>query len=144
MKNIFLLLPFVVGICTVMQGVVNKRIAGEWGLSWALMWNSVICLILAGVMLWGPWFSGPWYSGKLNLATMKWWHFLPGIFGFIIILCIPISISKLGALNSFLILVTSQLLVSGLWDHFVEGINVSWTRATGACLAIVGAWLATK
>ena len=139
MKNLFLLLPFVVGICSVLQGGVNKRIAADWGLSWAIMWNSILVIILAGIVLWGG-----WYPGKINLAAVKWWHFLPGIFGFIIIFCIPISISKIGALNSFLILVTSQLIVSGLWDRFAEGISISWTRIAGASLALVGAWLATR
>jgi bacterial/archaeal transporter family-2 protein len=139
MLKIFWMLPFVVGICTVMQGALNKRLATEWGLGWALLWNSLICAVLAGLLV-----AFNLYPGKINFVEMKWWHFLPGLFGFVIILLIPLSISKLGALNSFLILVCSQIIVSGAWDQIVEGISLSWTRLLGACLALLGAWLATK
>ncbi len=139
MKNMFYILPFFVGICSVMQGALNKKLATEWGLGWAIMWNSIIVIVLAGIIV-----GMNLYPGKMNLAALKWWHMLPGLFGFAIIMLIPLSISKIGALNSFLILISSQILVSGLWDILVEGVSLSWTRMIGASLALMGAWLATR
>jgi uncharacterized membrane protein YdcZ (DUF606 family) len=137
--NLFYLLPFAVGICGVLQGALNRRMAAEWGLGWVVMWNTLIVLALTSVVI-----ALGLYPGKIQLGQLKWWHFLPGLFGFVIVLCIPLSISRIGALSSFLIIISSQILVSGAWDKFVQGVDLSWTRILGASLALAGAWLATK
>ena len=137
--NLFYLLPFVVGICGVLQGVLNRRMAAEWGLGWVVMWNTLIVLVLTAVVI-----AMGLYPGKIQWGQLKWWHFLPGLFGCVIVLCIPLSISRIGALSSFLIIISSQILVSGAWDKFVQGVDLSWTRILGASLALAGAWLATK
>jgi uncharacterized membrane protein YdcZ (DUF606 family) len=137
--NLLYLLPFAVGICGVLQGALNRRMAADWGLGWVVMWNTLIVLVLTSVVI-----ALGLYPGKIQLGQLKWWHFLPGLFGFVIVLCIPLSISRIGALSSFLIIISSQILVSGAWDKFVQGVDLSWTRILGASLALAGAWLATK
>jgi len=143
MKSLFWLLPFAVGICSVMQGVLNRRMAGDWGIGWAILLNSLVVIVLAVGLVAFNIYPGRMSFGEM-VSSLKWWHFLPGFFGMAIIVFIPLSISKLGALNSFLILISSQILVSGLWDKLVEGMTLSWTRMLGASLALLGAWLATK
>jgi uncharacterized membrane protein YdcZ (DUF606 family) len=137
--NWFVWLPLLAGAAGVLQGGLNKRLAPEWGLAWVLVITSIIVLVLSGVLL-----LTNAYPGKLSWSDMKWWHALPGFLGFAVILCIPISIEKLGALPSFLMVLASQIVVSGLWDRFAEGVALSGPRLIGAALAILGAWLATK
>lgn len=137
--NAFYLLPFAIGIVGVLQGALNGRLSQQWGLGWTVLWNTITILVLSTIVV-----ALGIFPGKINLAAFKWWHLLPGLFGFLFVLFIPLSISRIGALNSFLILISSQLLVSGAWDKFVEGVDVSWTRALGACLALIGTWLASR
>jgi uncharacterized membrane protein YdcZ (DUF606 family) len=143
MKSLFWMLPVLVGISTVIQGGINRRLSDTWGLGWALFFNCAIVMLLSMLLV-----MINVYPGKMSLMAMassiRWWHFVPGFAGMIVVLCIPLSIAQLGALNSFLILVSSQILVSGLWDRLVDGIGISWTRALGAFLALFGAWLATR
>jgi len=139
MNPLYYALPVAVGVCGVLQAGLNRRIAEEWGLAWVVMWNTLIVLVLTAIVI-----GLGLFPGKINFSTMKWWHMLPGLFGFVIVLCIPVSISKIGALNSFLVLISVQILVSGAWDKIVEGAELSWTRVLGASLALAGAWLATK
>ncbi|MEO5668504.1 MAG: DMT family transporter [Bdellovibrionota bacterium] len=138
MNPVVYVLPLIVGLCGVLQGGLNKRLAAEWGLGWVLMSTSVLVLLFSGVLL-----ALDVYPGKMNFSELKWWHALPGVFGFLVVLCIPISIARIGALPSFLIVVASQIVASGAWDKFVEGAELPWTRVAGASLALVGAWLAT-
>ena len=137
--KLYYLLPFVLGFIGVLQGTINKQLANSIGLSYALLFNSILVLILAGgLLLFG------FFPGKFSFSELKWWAVLPGLFGFMIILGAPIAIAKLGALNTFLIIVLSQIIVSGLWDQFVENIAISWTRVVGSFIVFLGAWLATK
>ncbi len=135
----YYLLPFILGLIGVLQGTINRQLANSIGLSYALVFNSVLVLIFTTVLL----LLG-FFPGKFSLSELKWWSILPGVFGFSIILGAPIAISKLGALNTFLIIVLSQIIVSGLWDQFVENIAISWTRVVGSIIVFLGAWLATK
>jgi uncharacterized membrane protein YdcZ (DUF606 family) len=139
--NLSYLLPLVVGVCGVLQGALNKRLAAEWGLGWVLMITSIVVLLLVGGLMLMNVYPSP---TKFELGALKWWHVLPGLMGFLVILCIPISIARIGAMTSFLLVVASQVVVSGLWDRYMEGVELSWSRLVGASLTLVGAWLATK
>ena len=137
--KLFYLVPIVVGLCTVVQGALNKQLSQQWGLSWALVITSVLVLLFSFMLLW----SGA-YAGEFQISSLKWWHFVPALCGFLIILGIPLSIGKVGALSTFLLIIASQIVVSGMWDRFVEGMTLSWTRVLGAFVTMVGVWLASK
>lgn len=139
MSKIYLLFPFLVGLCTVVQGALNREISEKWGLSWALVWTSIVVLVLTLIMT-----VTPYFPGKITWSDYKWWYVIPGLCGFLIIVGIPFSIGKIGALNTFLVIIASQIIVSGAWDRIVEGMTLSWTRMLGAFVTMIGVWLASK
>ncbi len=139
-----LLVPWVIGIVSVLQAALNRRIATSWGLIPAALLNASIFLLLAVVCyLWARTGRGPFadWTLPLSLREMKWFWLLPGFFGLLIVLGLPWSIARVGALTTFIVLVASQMMASAMWDRWVEGLPMSGTRLFGALLAIVGAAL---
>jgi transporter family-2 protein len=136
-----------VGVAVVLQGGFNRQVAQQWGLVRTVLVNGVVFLAVSG-LLWIWWkirpgslpreFLPPDTSGPVAI----WRYVLPGVFGVVIVTGLPWAIARLGALGAILILLVTQLVVSMLWDLWVEGVSVSPLRIAGAGLALVGAWLA--
>ncbi len=139
-----LLVPWVIGIVSVLQAALNRRIAASWGLIPTALLNASIFLLLAAICYaWAVTGRGPFadWALPLSLRDMKWFWVLPGFFGLLIVLGLPWSIARVGALTTFIVLVASQMLASAVWDRLVEGLPISGTRLFGALLAIIGAAL---
>jgi len=139
MLRVDFLIPFIVGFCAVIQAGLNRKIAASWGLSWTIVLNTSILLAVGFLCL----SMGLW-SGKAASSTFRLWYLIPGLAGFAIVAGLPLSVGKIGALSTFLILISAQIIFSALWDKGFEGIALSWTRALGATLVLVGAWIATR
>jgi uncharacterized membrane protein YdcZ (DUF606 family) len=77
--------------------------------------------------------------GELGASGL--WILLPGIFGFCLVVGLPLALAQLGAMRVFVVVVASQMAVSGVWDAWVEGIPPSPLRVLGAALALIGAVL---
>jgi transporter family-2 protein len=142
-----LLLPIVVGLATVFQGGLNRSISKDWGLASALLLNSIIVAIFSLI----AWAYFKWNTTS-RLATLMGdqagafqtyagWYWVPGLLGFIIILGIPLSLQKVGALQTFVILIASQIVGSLIWDAMIEGRAINAARVIGAALSFFAAAL---
>jgi bacterial/archaeal transporter family-2 protein len=144
-----LIIPFFMGALGVLQNTWNKNIANEWGLIKTLHMNN-IALLGTGVLVWLSLKFVPEsylpeiYRNKPITDGIGLRHLLPGIAGYIIILGLPWAIQKVGAMRVFVAVVLAQLIVSILWDYFVESIIVTPTRIIGAILALMGVVVASR
>ena len=126
----------------VIQGGLNKQIAGQWGLSSTLLVNNFLILLASIAIYYGcKVFPEVWSEQLLprgSFAAFRWWYFIPALCGLIIIAGIPLLIPKIGASGVFLALIVGQLIFSIIWDLFVEKIPIPTTRYVGALLTFLG------
>jgi uncharacterized membrane protein YdcZ (DUF606 family) len=138
---IALLVPLVLGFMAVAQVTLNGRVAMQWGLAPAAVLNMIVALSLA--VCFAAWcaFRGPssgLYRFHVDASLVGWWWFLPGCFGFSLVVGMPWAVQKLGALATFVALIGAQMVASMLWDALVEGTALTLPRLLGAAFAVAG------
>jgi transporter family-2 protein len=135
--------PFLVGMLAVLQAALNRRIAAMIGLLPTVILNAGVLLGLAVVgWLVARGARDPlagWMSGVGSFAGFGWWWLVPGVCGLSLVAGVPWAIQRVGALQTFVALVSAQMLFSLIWDHVVEHLTVSPQRCVGALLAVLGA-----
>ncbi len=132
-------MPLILGSLAVLQAGLNRKAAAAWGLGPTVLLNaSILCLLALAA-----WTLG-FFSGKAQLSDFRWWYLLPGVCGFALVAGLPVSIQKIGALTTFLLLVTAQLVAGALWDLAAGNGALSWQKIVGAALALCGTWIATR
>lgn len=144
--NLFVLLPAFLGLSVVIQGILNRKIGGAWGLSSAVFLNATIFFMAsAGLLLVSKLGSGNlpelfrWQN--LDLEKSKWWFLLPGLCGFFLVLGIPWSLEQIGLSKTFIVLIVSQVFFSLLIERFIFQNPVNSLKIIGAFIAIFGAAL---
>lgn len=133
-------IPVLLGVLAVLQAGLNRRIADVWGLSGATLLNSLMFFLVALVLYFGDVMTNP----KASIHDFKFWFAIPGVLGLAIVVGLPLSMSKWGAMNTFLWLIASQIVASAFWDFLVEGEPFSWKKLIGGGVAIAGAWIAVR
>jgi len=145
--QIDLVVAFVLGIAAVLQATLNRQIASHAGLAAATALNMAVAATFAlafaiycglrgeqaGLLRW-----------NLEGAAFRVWWLLPGIVGFLIVLGLPWSVQRIGALSTFVALVGAQMLTSALWDHFATGIPMTVSRVLGALCTVAGVVLLAR
>lgn len=142
-----LAIPFVLGIAAVAQATLNKEIAQGTGLAAATALNMAVAAALAfAFALWcalrGE-AAGP-MRWSVDASAFRAWWLVPGLVGFLIVLGLPWSVQRVGALSTFVALVGAQMLASALWDHFAGGIPLSAGRIGGAVCTVAGVVLLAR
>lgn len=136
-----LLLSFFVGAATVLQGGMNRQIAVTWGVSGAVLLNTVLYAILSLALFWTarkfPSLLPEVLWDRGSFTNFSWWYLLPGLCGFFIVVGAPIVIARIGAFQFILGVVAVQLAGGILWDVMIEKIPVTSVRMAGAVLAFV-------
>ncbi len=139
----YLSLPIIVGAITVIQGGMNREVAESWGLPGMMVLNSVMYLLASLAFFAIAKFQlvplSPVLRDKDSFVDFSWWYLIPGAFGFIIVLGIPMAIAKFDTLKVFICLVAAQMIASLLWDKYIDGIELSFTRVLAATITLVGA-----
>lgn len=130
------LIPLILGCCTVMQAGLNRKISQVWNLPAAVFFNACVFFALAAGLLFV-------FVSRSSGALGEWrafslWYVLPGAFGFALVLGGPWAVARLGAAQTFVLIVSAQLLASLLWDWRVEAIAPTARRLGGIGLAILG------
>lgn len=148
--NPMYLLPIAVGVAVVVQAGVNRQVAGQWGLAATAAVNSVVVLLLAlavfAVARLRPEcvpeiFRVPGVAADAQIPP--WRLVLPGVLGLLVVVGLPWSFDRLGALAVILTVLVAQLGASLLWDALVEGIAAHPLRIAGTVIALGGAALAS-
>jgi bacterial/archaeal transporter family-2 protein len=145
--NAALLVPFALGCFAVLQVALNKRIAGVMGLTQAVILNAGVLLVVA-IAFWlyargaREQFGG-WMEGSGGPGDFQLWWVIPGLCGLTLVAGMPWAAQRIGALQTFVILVAAQMLCSIVWDRFVDDVPVTAPRVIGASLAVLGAAVTT-
>jgi transporter family-2 protein len=140
-----ILLSVFLGFCAVLQSALNRRMASGWGLAGPVFLN---CLIF---LFWGttlylvarslPQSLPEFFRPRGELSQFRLWYLLPGTLGFCLVAGIPVAIYRIGAFKVFLILMSSQMVASLLWDATMEAKPITALRVGGALLGALGAGL---
>lgn len=134
-------LPALLGIVVVLQAGLNRKISAQWGISGAVLLNALVFLVIAGVA-YG--LRLPNLKGEIEMKSFSWWYLVPGALGCVLVFGGPLAIARWGAVHTFILIISAQLLASLIWDSQVEGLPVSTMRIAGICLAWIGAVLVCK
>jgi transporter family-2 protein len=125
---------------------MNRRFAGEWGLWSATLVNMVVALLATvavyAAVRWAPGMLPGGSSQVLRFQGFTPWHLLPGLCGVLIVVGMPLAISRLGAVQSVLLLIAAQLVTSLVWDATVENRPATAARVVGSVVAFAGAAIA--
>ena len=143
--NILMILPILLGTSVVLQGSLNKESANLFGLSSAVFINACVFLLVSVLLLFAASFfpqSLPdFLAPKESLRGLKWQHLLPGLFGFFLVLGLPWSLKVNGPAKTFILIVSTQVIIS-LWLQMSQtGIPLKMTQILGAVFSILGAIL---
>jgi uncharacterized membrane protein YdcZ (DUF606 family) len=148
MKYLLSLAPAIIGAGVVVQAGLNRQIAGQWGLSAAVLLNGVIlavgALIIFGVAWRYPDFLPAEFAPSFATNFSPWWVILPGIIGLTLVLGGPWCIARWGAVHTFTVIISAQILASLVWDIKVENIPVSRERLIGVVITWVGVLLTVR
>jgi bacterial/archaeal transporter family-2 protein len=141
-KSILLVLTLAMGAILPIQAALNGKLMRTFGhpvvgATISFLTGTLILLIYA--------FS---IRSSFNPALIKetqWYHWVGGLIGAIYVTGIIVLIPRLGAGLAFALIVSGQLLMSVLMDHYgllgipVNPVNPS--KLIGFCLLIVGVFL---
>ncbi len=137
------LMSALAGCFAVIQAGTNKIISQHWGFASALLLNGTVFLvfnlILFAIIWWQPKFFPADFVIQGRLTDMKLWWVIPGLCGFMLVSGLVISISRIGALQTFVICIASQIFCGLLWDMLVEDKTVTALRLVGATFTLLGA-----
>ena len=133
-------LPALLGVVVVLQAGLNKKISALWGISGAVLLNALVFLVIAVV----AYFFVPNLKGNIELKNFNWWYLVPGTLGCVLVFGGPLAIMRWGAVHTFILIISAQLLASLVWDSQVEDLPVSTMRIAGIALAWIGAVLVCK
>lgn len=137
----------VLGALLVFQPTINRFVFEAHGIAKGLFINGVIIFILANILLFFTYWQKDLLPTMFYVGTsshFRWWHVLPGLFGFTVVLFIPLMIKQLGAFATIVSMLAGQAITSFIWDLLVEGQPFSFSRSLGLVLAIFGAYLSFR
>jgi bacterial/archaeal transporter family-2 protein len=88
-------------------------------------------------------------GGKLNQwRTVPWYALLAGAFGLVVIAAVSYMIPRIGVAGSIITVVSGQLLVGTILDHFgwlgADVQPLTPTRVLGLVIVMFGVWLTVK
>jgi uncharacterized membrane protein YdcZ (DUF606 family) len=140
-------LPVILGFAIVLQSGANRTIARDWGLGPTALVGA-LSLTAISVTLWAlsrgaPGIFPEMFRDRAGFANPQWWYWVPGCIGFCIIVGVPMSIARVGALQTFVFIIAAQVIGTMLWDLWFEGQPITWPRAVGGLVTIAGAALTT-
>jgi uncharacterized membrane protein YdcZ (DUF606 family) len=130
------------GMVSVLQAGMNRRIGEKAGLIYATLLNNAVLLAasLALYFVCRIWFKSA-TSPTPSFQSMPLWYLVPGTLGLLLVAGIPYVISQVGALRVFTPLIVFQIAGSIVWDLMLEGKEVSTPRIAGAVITCAGAIL---
>ena len=142
--TIYLLLPLITGVSIIMQAGLNRQSSMQIGLLSAVLLNSFLFFTLS-LVIWlvvrKGWIQVPSAFQIKDITGFELWYLIPGILGFLIVLCMPYALQKMPASVAFAISISTQLIVSVVWDYFTLGALPTIQKIIGIVLLFIGSML---
>ena len=127
------LFAFGAGLFVILSRQVNGRLSLSTTPLISSFWNHAVGLVFLTLL-------GAVIGGLIpdNLAEMPWWVFTGGALGVIFVASGSWLITRIGAVNSTLLVISGQM-VSGVLFDLARGIPVTlWASALGVLLIFAG------
>lgn len=135
--NLTFLIPLGLGVISVIQGGLNRRLASETNLQGATLINCIV--LLATAFLFYFWKLPPSNAMGAAIKNKGLLLLIPGVLGFFLVTGIPWAIGRWGASFVFVWIIGSQMTSGLLWDVFFESKSIQPLQLAGAGLSILGA-----
>lgn len=147
MYIIYYILAILAGSATAVQAGVNSSLKKQIGNPFLAAFVSFLMGTIANVFIL-LFFNQNLRADVQKLAEVAWWKWTGGLLGAFFVLNTILSVEKIGAANYAVVLVSAQLVMAMLLDHFgIIGYNIhpiSNMRLLGAVLVIAGAFIMVK
>lgn len=134
--NIFILIPIILGVTTIFQTQIVKRMSETYSLFQAAFINNLTGLILIGLIYY---FSND--KKEFAISQFQPFFLFAGLFGVFFVLGAPFAVSKIGPARFFIILVAAQIISSLIWQYYSDPVDISVKKIAAATLVFLGAYL---
>lgn len=133
-------IPLTLGAIGVLQAALNKQMSTSLGVASMTLIGSFVTLIFAAILYLvvklSPGHFPEFFHLKAPLHQIKWWYFIPGLFGMMFVAGLPYGFYKMGAANFITGLIASQMVAGVLWDLTVDNIPLTKVKLLGMALAL--------
>jgi uncharacterized membrane protein YdcZ (DUF606 family) len=146
--NVWLIAPLMVGFFVVSQSLLNKLLGQHSGLPIAVLINASVFFLLSIALLIltlkVPDIFPNFLIPRWTDYQFRWWHLLPGIFGFFLVLITPWAILNLQVGTVFLLSVSTQIILGIAWDLFSKHSTLNFNKTFAICSVITGVYFYTR
>jgi transporter family-2 protein len=131
------------GVAVALQGPLASMISQRMGTLQSVLIVHVSGAVIAGglLLLMGQGYPSAWRS-------LPWYAYGAGIFGVIVISAVSYTIPRIGAAATVTLIVTAQLALSTLLDHFgwleTSLRPIDLPRIGGIIILLLGTWLIAR
>ncbi|NGP18139.1 DMT family transporter [Devosia aurantiaca] len=128
-----IIFAFTAGLLVILSRQVNGRLSLSTSPLISSFWNHIVGFIFLSLV-------GLVIGGLIppNIGEIPWWVFFGGPIGVIFVAAGSWLITRIGAINSTLLVISGQM-VSGVLFDWARGIPVTlWASALGIVLIIAG------
>lgn len=146
MKNLYLFLPFTIGIALTLQAAINGqlRAAINSSLMATLISFLVGTLFLVVIIL----ILKENIPALSQFSTIRWYTYTGGILGAFIVMAVILSIKNINPSTLFALIVAGQLLTAIVFEQFgwlgIKQTDISWSKVSGIVLMIASVYLINK
>ena len=128
-----------VGVQSPLASILTQRLGTFESVFIVHLGGAIVALI--PLLIWG--------GGKLSQwRSVPWYALLAGAFGLVVISAISYMIPRIGVAGSIITIVSGQLLVGTILDHFgwlgADVRPLDATRLIGIGIVLFGVWLTVK
>jgi len=128
-----------VGLQSPMAGIIGQKLGGT---------ASSFIVHLGGMVLSAILLVARGGENIQDWKTLPWYMLGAGVFGVILYQTISVTLPRLGSTMTIMLIIVGQLLVGVLIDHFgwmgVAQHPITWTRALGVLVLLVGGYLIAR
>lgn len=144
-QNIYVIVPVIIGFIGILQGSLNRLMTQDIGLTWMALLGNFVTLTVCVCFYFFAKANPELFPDFVRLKEFhfKWWYLIPGVFGFLFVLGLPIGIYQIGAVKTTVGLIAAQMVTSVMWDLFIENIPMSVPKGIGILMAIGSVLLIT-
>ena len=140
---LWLFIGLLAGGAVAAQGPVNAELAKHVGSAVNASFTSfLVGTLILLVVLFAMRTAIP---APTSMAAAPWWAWSGGVYGALLVTLSVIAIPKVGVAPWIGALIAGQLAMSLVYDHmgaFNQVVrSITWERATGVSLLLLGAWL---
>ena len=142
--TLYLFLPLITGISIIMQAGLNRQSSMQVGLLTAVLLNSFIFFMVSlgvWVIVRKGWISVPPAFQIKDITQIQPWFLIPGVLGFLIVLCMPFALQNMPASVAFGLSIATQLVMAVVWDYFTLGVWPTLQKVFGLVLLFFGSLL---